>query len=52
MSLEWIVTGIILLGGMAAGGASLWKKKRKESQAISDSFIDKSDLGSFENNKK
>ncbi|MBI5378136.1 MAG: hypothetical protein HZA82_05875 [Thaumarchaeota archaeon] len=37
MSLEWVVTGIILLGGMAAGGISLWIKRRKDAQ-ISDSF--------------
>jgi LPXTG-motif cell wall-anchored protein len=31
MSLEWIMTGIILLGGMAAGGISLYvKRKRKK----------------------
>ena len=36
MSVEWIVTGIILLGGMAAGGISLYIKRRREAQAVSD----------------
>ena len=36
MSVEWIVTGVILLGGMAAAGISLWIKRRRESQAVSD----------------
>jgi len=35
MSVEWIVTGIILLGGMAAAGISLYIKRRREAQ-ISD----------------
>jgi len=30
MNVEWTVTGIILLGGMTAGGISLYLKKRKE----------------------
>ena len=33
MSLEWIVTGVILLGGMTAAAFSLWIKRRKEAQA-------------------
>ena len=37
MSLEWIVTGIILLGGMTACGISLYLKRRKEAQQIPDS---------------
>ena len=37
MSLEWIITGIILLGGMTAGGISLWIKRRREAQ-VSASF--------------
>jgi len=37
MNLEWIVTGVILFGGMTAAGISLYIKRRKESQ-ISDSF--------------
>lgn len=36
MSVEWIVTGIILLGAMAACGISLYIKRRREAQAISD----------------
>ena len=30
MNLEWIITGIILLGGMTAAGISLYIKRRKE----------------------
>jgi LPXTG-motif cell wall-anchored protein len=37
MSPEWVVTGIILLGGMAAGGISVYLKRRKENF---DSFDD------------
>ena len=33
MSVEWIVTGVILLGGMAACGISLYIKRRREAQA-------------------
>ncbi len=36
MNLEWIITGMILFGGMTAAGISLYVKKRRESQ-ISDS---------------
>jgi len=32
MNPAWIVTGIILLGGMMAGGISLYLKRRKETQ--------------------
>lgn len=35
MNAEWVVTGIILLGAMAAGGVSLYLKRQKES--LSDS---------------
>ena len=38
MSLEWIITGIILLGGMTACGIRLYIKRRKETQEISDSL--------------
>ena len=38
MSLEWIITGIILLGGMAACGISLYLKRRKEAQSVANSF--------------
>ncbi len=48
MSLEWIVTGIILLGGMAAAGISLYIKRRKEAQAdlfeATDIKLDQDDL--------
>lgn len=36
MSVEWIVTGVILLGGMTAAGISLYVKRRREAQAVSD----------------
>jgi hypothetical protein len=36
MNPEWVVTGIILLGGMTAGGISLYLKRRKDT----DSFYD------------
>ncbi|MGQ0605865.1 MAG: hypothetical protein ACT4OD_02785 [Candidatus Nitrosotenuis sp.] len=38
MNTEWIITGIILLGGMLAAGTRLYLKRRKESQ-ISDSSL-------------
>ncbi len=44
MNPEWIVTGVILFGGMTAAGISLYLKRRKESQTP-DSFSGiKSDL--------
>ena len=50
MSLEWIIAGIILLGGMTAGGISLWFKRRKGAQYPSDSFAGiQSDLTNIEN---
>ena len=48
MSLEWIVTGAILLGGMVAGAISLYIKKRREAQFVSDSFTGKPDITSLE----
>ena len=36
MSVEWIVTGMILFGGMVAAGISLYIKRRREAQAVSD----------------
>jgi hypothetical protein len=38
MNAEWIVTGIILLGAMAAGGVSLYIKRRNG--ALIDSSAD------------
>jgi len=32
MNVEWTITGIILLGGMIAGGTSLYLKKRREAK--------------------
>ena len=32
MNPAWVVTGVILFGGMAAAGISLYVKKRKESR--------------------
>lgn len=43
MSLEWIITGIILLGAMAAGSISLWLKRRANHQTISDPFMEVKD---------
>ena len=41
MNLEWIVTGVILFGGMTAAAIGLWIKRRRESQTVSDSsFFD------------
>jgi len=38
MNVEWIVAGVFLFGGMTAAAINLYIKRRKESQAISDSF--------------
>ena len=46
MSVEWIVTGIILLGGMTAAGISLYIKRRREAQAISDLSLSDSEIQS------
>ena len=52
MSLEWIITGIILLGGMTACGISLYLKRRKEAQAdLSETEISP-DLADPENDEK
>ena len=40
MNLEWIITGMILFGGMTAAGISLWIKRRKESSQILDSNLE------------
>ncbi len=34
MNPQWVITGIILFGGMAAAGISLYLKRRKESQVF------------------
>ena len=34
MNPAWIVTGIILFGGMAAAGVSLYLRRRRESQVF------------------
>ncbi|MGI0057215.1 MAG: hypothetical protein ACREAK_07560 [Nitrosarchaeum sp.] len=56
MSVEWIVTGIILLGGMTAAGISLWIKRRREAQDVPDlSLTDtetKTDLAEFNEDEK
>lgn len=54
MNPAWIITGIILFGGMMAGGISLYIKRRKEAQ-IFGSFLDtetKSNLAGSEKDKK
>lgn len=50
MNLEWVVTGIILLGGMLAGGISLYVKRKRESQMVFNSFgqVENSDVTDFE----
>ena len=56
MSVEWIVTGIILLGGMIAAGISLYIKRRREAQAVSDLSLNdtenKTDLAEFNKDEK
>ena len=52
MSVAWIVTGVILLGGMAVAGISLYIKRRRVAQAVSDLSLNdpgiKSDLAETE----
>ena len=38
MNVEWIVAGVFLFGGMTAAAINLYIKRRKEFQAVSDSF--------------
>ena len=54
MNIEWIVTGVFLFGGMTAAAISLYIKRRKESQAVSDPFTEiQPDLTDFkEDNEK
>lgn len=40
VSLIWIITGMILFGGMTAGAIRLWIKRRRESKVVSDPFRD------------
>jgi len=42
MNIEWIVTGIILLGGMAAGGIHLYVKRKRESNLDENDTLPKS----------
>ena len=46
MNLEWIITGMILFGGMTAAGISLWIRRRREEQEILDSSTDESPIDS------
>ncbi len=36
ISLEWVVTGFLLFGGMVAGGVSLYVKRKKEEKLAFD----------------
>ncbi len=49
MNPEWIVVGAILLGAMAAGGANLYVKRRKEAQP--SEFENKTQFGLAESDK-
>lgn len=40
MNVEWMITGIILLGAMTGGGISLYLKRRKEAQIVDISNLD------------
>lgn len=51
MNVEWTLTGVILLGAMAAGGISLYLKRRKKSKNIGV-FSDTSDLDKYLQDKK
>ena len=52
MNLEWIVTGMILFGGMTAAGISLYIKRRKEQASdlieATDAQPDLADFGEDE----
>ena len=56
MSVAWIVTGVILLGGMAVAGISLYIKRRREAQAVSDLSLNdtqtKTDLTDLKEDEK
>jgi LPXTG-motif cell wall-anchored protein len=51
MNVEWTITGIILLGAMAAGGISLYLKRRKESKNAG-AFSDTPDSDKYLQDKK
>ena len=36
ISLEWVVTGFLLFGGMVAGGISLYFRRKKEEKLAFD----------------
>ena len=46
MRFEWIVTGVILLGGMAVAGISLYIKRRREAQAVSELSLNDTEIQS------
>tara|TARA_Y100000590_G_scaffold264542_1_gene297231 strand:- start:352 stop:471 length:120 start_codon:yes stop_codon:yes gene_type:complete len=37
MSVEMVLMGLILFGGMVAAGVKIWLNKRKESQELDES---------------
>jgi len=39
-SLVWVITGLILFGGMTAGAIRLWIKRRSEDKVVADPFGD------------
>jgi LPXTG-motif cell wall-anchored protein len=51
MNIEWTITGIILLGAMAAGGISLYLKRRKEYENTG-AFSDTPDSDKYLQDKK
>ena len=42
MDFQYIIVGIVLLGGMTAGIINLWIKRRTEKQDLGDSSLDSS----------
>lgn len=51
MNPAWVITGIILFGGMTAAGISLYLKRRKESQIFGLFAEAKPDLAAPEKDK-
>jgi hypothetical protein len=47
MNVEWLIVGIILFGGMTAGGINLYLKRRREHVAGSDEMGNDSTAGSM-----